>query len=230
MNQRSILYALPLAFAAFVACADDASVTVEVGNGIPTGPLEHPSIDAPRASAAPRRLSVDQWRASFPVIFGSDSKGRPITWNLDGNKPALEGSIAASLGEPDYIVNTDEALEPSLLYAKFADDAARSLCTQVLDADDVRTDPNTRVLLRFASKEDSVASNAAAIDANLRYLKLRFHGIYVPKEDTAATEPLRNLFAAAALASTAPEPIQKTRDAWKVVCVALVTAPEFHVY
>ena len=221
------LYALAALTAATLACYTDGGSDLVRGGPQDAPPLDHPL--GAGLSASPRRLSADQWRASLPVIFGNGVDGKPITWVVTPNKPALDvPTTAAAFGEPDYLTTTAEDLDPSVLYAKFTDDAARSVCFQVRDADLARTDPKTRVLVHDAALADTVASNAGAVNANLRYLKLRFHGVHVTDDGTL--EGLRKVFTTSAAGSTAATPELKNADGWLAVCVALVTAPEFHVY
>jgi len=196
-------------------------------------PVDHPPLDpskAPITSAQTRRLTVEQLRRSFPVAFGKDQDGEDITWRV-GNKNGLDEN-ADTMGEADYIITTEEILEPSPLYVKFADDAARSVCDQVLASDWTKAAPADRTLLRRVEKADTVATNPAGIDANLRYLELRMHGVKIADDDTATVEPLRALFTttvdAFAAGSTPTE--EHVKEGWRVVCVALLTAPEFHIY
>src|SRR5262245_59127810 len=136
------------------------------------------------------------------------------------------------MGEADYIIITEEILEPSPLYVKFADDAARSVCDQALASDATKAAPADRTILRRVEKTDTVATNPAGIDDNLRYLKLRMHGVKIADDDTATVEPLRALFTTTVDAFAAGvEPTEDhVKEGWRVVCVALLTAPEFHLY
>jgi hypothetical protein len=192
--------------------------------------VDHPPFDAPRKEATPRRLSVDQWRASIPVVFGNDVQGNPIAWTLPNGTPALAAGIARSMGEPDYLATTDEALSPSVAYSKFADDAGRALCTKAMDADAARVDASTRVLVRHVALADTVESNPDAVMKNLRYLKLRFHGVRLKDSDNTTLLPLREVLASAVKGSPSTDTAARSREGWKTVCVALFTAPEFHVY
>jgi hypothetical protein len=220
------LSVVPLA--AFAACsADDDGLRKGDGKSVP--PLDHAPVEVRSETATPRRLSTDQWRGSFPTIFGTDTAGAPITWKSGTSEPLESAGIKRALGEPDYITTTEEALEPSILYAKFTDDAARSVCGQALDADSARADAKTRVVVRFASPADSVESNVQAIDANLRYLKLRFHAVHVPDTETSLLAPLRDLFRTVSTGTTGSAEV-KAKSGWMAVCVALSTSPEFHIY
>lgn len=229
MKAQWFLALVPAAAIAAFACSGNGDDSLVQGSGN-APPVDHPPIQVQGTSASPRRLSTDQLRASLPIAFGKDATGAPITWK-NGANPALSNpGIARSLGEPDYINTTDEALEPSVLYAKFMDDAARNICGQGLDADATRTDPAQRALLRHVDLADTVESNAAGVDANLRYLKLRFHAVKVADGDAATVAPLRELLSTVSKASTETDPKAKAREGWNAVCVALVTAPEFNLY
>jgi hypothetical protein len=163
----------------------------------PAAPLDHPPIDVPQTkiAASPQRLTVSQLEASWAVALGKDKQGRDITWRLPDGTPGL-ARYARTLGEPDYLVSTEQNLEPSTLYAKFIDDAARSVCDQAIEADKTRTE-------KVITRHEDVAQN-------LRYLKLRMHGIQLDD-----VKPLQDLY---------------QKAGWRGVCVALVSAPEFHLY
>lgn len=227
MNRRC-----PIAVALVVLAGCEASEDVRLQKSDrPTGAIDHPPIEIPRMSASPRRLSTDQWRGSFATVFGKDANGAPLEWTLEKNRPALDNpAVTRSLGEPDYIGTTSEALQPSVLYAKFADDAARSLCDSAISADRARVDAASRTVVRRAAFTDTATSNPAAVDDNLRYLKLRFHGIHVTSGDESPVAPLRALFASATAGSAATDDVGRVVDGWRAVCVALATAPEFHLY
>jgi hypothetical protein len=86
--------------------------------------------------------------------------------------------------------------------------------------------------LRYVAKNDTLATNPTAVRNNLRYLKLRFHGIKVaPADDTQVAE-LATLFDKAIKGAAAGKSITQDHvfEGWRAVCVALLTAPEFHLY
>lgn len=190
-------------------------------------PTDHPPLDAPITSSGNSRLSVEQLRRSLPVVMGNDENGTPITWMI-GTKKGLDDN-ADTLGEADYIDTTQDNLEPSPLYLKFMDDAARDVCNRALTADLAKTDKSTRTIL---VEVESTDTTAAAVDANLRYLELRFWGVKVAADDTKSVAPLHSLFDTAVnAASGGKTPTQaNVEEGWRAVCVALVTAPEFHIY
>jgi hypothetical protein len=187
-------------------------------------PGNHSPVDAPPSRIRSRRLSAEQWRRAYPVVLGNDSAGRPIAW------PNLETAMFKdALGEPDYLTTTEEALEPNVVYAKYANDAAHHGCRLALDADLTRSGM-ARVIARYASFEDTVASNPAAIDANLVYLKKRFHGVTAAKGDPTRILPLQKLFTDGAASSRETTTAKKNKDGWMLVCIGLLTSPEFNAY
>jgi hypothetical protein len=204
---------------------DDHPVGVDTTPGGNTLPVDHPALDAPLMSAGARRVTVEQLRRSVPIVLGNDTAGNAITWKV-GTKNGFDEN-GDTLGEADYVNTTEDNLEPAPLYVKFVDDAARDVCTRALAADAARTDASTRVILRHVEKTDTVQSAAAKVDENLRYLKLRFHAA----KDANIT-PLRTLFdtAVTKAANGATPTAAHVSTGWHVVCVALLTAPEFHIY
>src|SRR5690606_638507 len=90
-----------------------------------------------------------------------------------------------------------------------------------------------RALYRFVDVLDTVETSPAGVDQNLRYLKLRFHGVRVPDDDAQGIAPLRTLFARGVEAARGTQSAlteAHVREGWRLVCVALMTAPEFHIY
>jgi hypothetical protein len=188
-----------------------------MGAGGGAGPVAGPP------SAGTRRLSVRQLAQTLPVVLGGN------TWQVgSANGFTTRG---ATLGEPDYLAVVDENLEPTALYQKFMGDMARDGCTRTANADAALAQ-NQRVLMRHVGLADTAASNRAGVDENLRYLKLRFHGVKVAPTDTASLDGLRRVFTdAVGAAAGGSTPNQAhVREGWRAVCVALLTAPEYHLY
>jgi hypothetical protein len=138
---------------------------------------------------------------------------------------------SATLGEPDYINVVDENLEASSLYQKFMGDMARDGCTRTANADAALAQ-NARVLMRFVALNDTLTTNAAGVNENLRYLKLRFHGVKVAPTDTTTLADLRTVFdtAVRGAAGTSTPTAAHVKEGWRAVCVSLLTAPEYHLY
>jgi hypothetical protein len=232
--------ALPLfLLGALAACSSGAPTPESSGPSLtetpemPSPPTDHPPIDPakkPVTSAVAQRVSIAQLRGAFPVILGKDVNGKDITW-MSGSNPALD-KMADVLGEADYAFVTQDNRDPSALYLKFMDDAARDVCGRALTADAARPSAADRVLLRHVGPTDTETTNAAGVAQNLDYLLLRFHGIKVKEGDTVRTAPLVKLFTDSVTAAAAGKPVTaaEVTEGWRAVCVALITAPEFHLY
>jgi hypothetical protein len=229
---------LMLSLCVVVSCTQSTDGKPQLATG-PTQmvlPFDHPPMTgsgggaAGGGSATPdvvmgtRRLSVAQLKASLPVVLGGS------TWKTNSTTVGFD-SRAAALGQPDYVSVTEENLEPSPLYLKFMADAARVACTDVVTVDAALAQ-NARVMTRFVSLTDTATTKPDDVNANLRYLKLRFHGIKVQPADDAAIAEARKLFSAAVsgAAGTATVTATHVREGWKAVCIALLTAPEYHLY
>jgi hypothetical protein len=130
------------------------------------------------------------------------------------------------MGEPDYLLVTEENLEPSLIVAKFVQDASQRVCTRWVAAE-AEKPAAERTLVRHDAAFDS--RDAAPVKAALRTLHLRFFARFVPEDATgeAALAPLYELFETAASTSV---PGREARDGWLAVCIALMSDPEFVVY
>jgi hypothetical protein len=232
-----------LAATSLVACQAKPAAGPSVSLGEPSGalPLDHPPVDfgtggsgggggSSSASAGARRLSVAQLKASIPVVLGTDTTGSPVSWKV-GKVDGFDAR-AAALGVANFTSVSEENLEPSPLYLKFMSDMARDVCNRAIAADAVRSQASERVLERFVGLTDTVSQNQAAVDQNLKYLKLIFHGVKVPDADDGPIAPLRTLFDATVKGAAGTSAITEShvREGWRAVCVALLTAPEFHLY
>src|SRR5690606_37814548 len=187
---RRIILVACLLSCGLAGCDQDAVPPVLDADRSEGLPPNHPEVDELRSLATSRgsgRLSVNQLRLSFPLVAGQTPEGDDISWTQ------LE-RYAAALGEPVYADVTIENLDPSLLYAKFMDDAARDVCNQILDNDPTVASAQDRTLYRFVDFGDTFETNPAGVDQNLRYITLRFHGIRVPDDETEGIASLRNLF------------------------------------
>lgn len=153
-----------------------------------------------------RRLRVEQLRRIIPQLFEG------ITWvDPEGNNQFDE--LIATLGEADYVERMADETVASPLFAKFMDDMAGSVCGQAMARDARNGEPSSRILTPYASD----------VYRNLRFLRLKFHGIHVPEESTESLLELKQLY----------ESIRGERGpqtGWFGICVAMVTAPEFISY
>ncbi len=211
---------------------------VEVSEPTPVLPIDHPPMEVPAmgpTAAQVQRLTIPQVRASVAKVLGNDVNGNPISWMTSSTQSGFD-RYGGALGTADFLNITEDSVEPSALYAKFMGDAARDACNRALAADNVKAEMADRVMTRFVERTDTVAKNPEGIDRNLRYLKLRFHGVMIPEDDPQSSQklaPLRTLFDTvvkkASNESANPSQAQ-VRVGWHAVCVALLTDPEFHLY
>ena len=99
---------------------------------------------------ARRRMDIHQLSAALERATGGQQ------WTEEDGSVSLE-ALAATLGEPDHIEQTDRDLGPSMLFMKFLGDAARAVCEDMKDAD-LATPESERVLLRYVAPEDDLQS------------------------------------------------------------------------
>jgi len=178
---------------------------------IPEGAIPEPYV-RPR-----RRMDLDQLDATIRRV--SDGIG----WT-EGNTN-LFVQLSETLGKPDYIEFTLEDLSASTLFQKFLGDAARSVCTKMLDRELNETDA-TPILLQHVSTTDTLESAPDAVEKNLRALHLRFHGRSGPADGSPdpALNTWRWLFETATMMTNDPT------QGWRTVCVGLMTHPFFYSY
>jgi hypothetical protein len=172
------------------------------------------------AARARHRMDVDQLDESLFVATG-------LRWEVSGTNQLTR--FRSTLGVPNFSTSTHEDLEVSPLFLKFVDDAARSVCTRLLDQEtaDGATD---RVFLVHADVEDRLPADEAAIDENLAMLLARFHGRVV-EPGSEELDPWRSLWSSSlALTRDAMTGEDDAEVAWRTVCVALVDHPDFYTY
>ncbi|MDX2012070.1 MAG: hypothetical protein SFW67_17890 [Myxococcaceae bacterium] len=154
---------------------------------------------------APRRLSAAQLHAAIEGATGEVWRG-PATivdpLSYTGTRDAPDADLlklyAAGLGAPDFNYTVQESLEPTITFAKYAEDAVRATCTAA-----ARKTPSTLVKV---SGDDEAARRA-----NATALVLRFWGdVIEPSSDEV--NGLLELHG---------------QGGWAAVCVALATHPRF---
>ena len=201
----------------------------------PTPPTTTPPVDItagqgtvvdlqpePEAPEVPvrqrRRMDLDQLDASIRRVTGG------IGWTeiRSGREVNLFDELAQTLGKPDYLQITDEDLEPSAMFQKFLDDAARTVCRDLMQQEDVRAS-NERVFFVHATPDTSLAETPQDALANLQYLLLRFHGRHLAA-DSAEMEPWRWLM------QSAEHVTNDQAVVWQTLCVGLMTHPDFYTY
>ena len=164
-----------------------------------------------------RRMDIDQLAASVERATG----GIRWTEQRDGKTVDLFEELAPTLGKPDYLQSTDEDLTPSLLFQKFLDDAAISVCGELMERE--AASPASPVFLVSVQPTDTFDSAPDAVEENLRAALLRFHGRKLKAGDPQL-EPWTWLFRSATEASGDP------LTGWNTVCIGLLTHPDFYSY
>jgi hypothetical protein len=164
-------------------------------------------------------MSIEQIARSIPIVTNG------IAWTEDfgGGPVDMLAVLAPTLGAPDYLLVTEENLEPSLIIAKFMQDASHRICTRWVERD--KSLPSAeRTLIAHPVWGSLVESD---VKTSLRALKLRFLSNYsAPGNDTGIAD-LYGLFVAA---SAAAPKAYRADDGWLAVCLALMTDPEFVLY
>lgn len=196
---------------------DPIPVELMPGESVALMPPEPPPEVVVPPSRGRRRMTVDQIDAAVQRVSGG------IAWTDGRTETSLFQTLSKTLGKPDYIQITTEALDPSALFQKFLDDAARSVCARIVARDLETPDTADRVLLRHVSRVDTLVSNTAAVDDNLQYLLQRWHG-RVAEIGSPQLAGWRWLFESATFVSGEP------LDGWNAVCVGLFVSPDFYTY
>ena len=165
-----------------------------------------------------RRMDLDQLGSSIRTVTG----GIGWTETRGSTEVDLFQDLGATLGRPDFLEITTEDLEPSALFLKFMDDAARSVCAKVVTREVNGTD-DTRALFIHIEPTQNPLRNADLTDRNLSALLLRYHGRTVPV-GSPQLEHWRWLIRSVMQVNSIPV------EAWRAVCVGLLTHPDFYSY
>ncbi len=190
-------------------------VTVDPGTEVDLRP-------APELPQAPyrqrRRMDLDQLDATIRSVTG----GIGWTETRSGREVNLFVELAQTLGKPDYLQITEEDLEPSAMFQKFLDDAARSVC-QGLMAAEISRPTAERVFFVHATRTDTLGDNPDKVIENLQYLLLRYHGRKVGPD-------AGELKAWHWLMQSAEHVTDDQPEVWRTLCVGLMTHPDFYTY
>ncbi len=163
---------------------------------------------------APKRLTVDQLRRVVPELTDGH------TWHLDS--PFAGSSflipmfdlMGPTLGEADYVTTSVNFLDPIPSFMKYVDEMAAQVCANTL------LEPGNTALVPFPDD----------VDRNLRFLRLKFHGIYVPEDTVEGITELRTLYDGLfERYGEHPNPAYHVVP-WLGVCLAVMTDPEFYIY
>jgi hypothetical protein len=209
MSARWLLVSL-----AFFACSEEVE-TVETPATIGPGVVADlgTAPDRPR-----RRMDIDQLDRSIRAVTGG------IGWEDGSGRNQFE-RYASTLGVPDYQQNTIEDRDASVIFLKFLDDAARSVCRRLMTREEEGTEERT--FLVHATPEDVLPAGRSAIDQNLAYLLLRFHGKMI-EPSSPEIERWRTAFERSSADPMGGDP--SAMRGWNAVCVALVNHPDFYTY
>ena len=168
---------------------------------------------------APRRLTVEQLARSIPVITGG------LAWEEDfGEGPVdMLQLLSGTLGAPDYLLVTEESLEPSLIIAKFMTDAAHRVCARWIERDKTLPAAQRTLIVH----DDWASMDAEDVEASLAQLHVRFFSRPIGPDEVHVLAPWETLFFAAA--DAAPAGVAAD-DGWFAVCIGMMTSPETVLY
>lgn len=153
-----------------------------------------------------RRVSLEKLKRSVPFLLGG------VTWRHRNGQNMFD-QLKLTLGGADYIALGKNNDDVTKLFLKLMDDMAMNVCKNAIAAD-YKKAANVRNFVRFESD----------VNANLRFIRLKFHAIYVPKTSTQGITKLRALY---------DKVLAKTKSqakAWELICIATLTSPEFYAY
>ena len=171
--------------------------------------LTHPPVIV-EPGRARRRMNLDQLESAFLQT----SRGLNWTEMQGGREVSLFQSLSVTLGKPDYIQTTTEVLEPTTLFQKFLDDAARQVCGKMIARDLER--PSEALVMNWSE-------DGASLNAHLQALLLHFHNRDLA-DDSPDLAQWRWLYDSLIFMTDAPA------ERWSAVCVALFTHPDFYTY
>jgi hypothetical protein len=219
MKTRLLKYPALLLFVLLLAtgaCSDDDDSSPPIQTPDVTEDTSEPT---PLPGRQPRRMSIEQLQRSIPIVTGG------LEWVEDFGEGELNmlTILAPTLGAPDYLLVTEENLEPSLIIAKFIQDASHRICTKWVERDKARPASERTLVIH----DDWYSVDEETVKTNIRALLFRFFAKAVDAQDDLAVQDLYELFGAAAL--NAPL-ANKADDGWLAVCLALMSDPEFILY
>ena len=161
-----------------------------------------------------QRMDLDQLDRAMLDATG-------FRWREAGSGEPMFERLASTLGKPNFIENTLEDLSPSLLFHKFLDDGARSVCTELMSAE-VERDAEERIFLTHVDP-NAPLSDAEGVNLTLSNALLRFHGRHIePASEELAVWRW--------LLENTPTSEGEPLLAWTNVCAGLITHPDFYAY
>lgn len=177
----------------------------------PIDPLAEPSI------RARRRMDLDQLNAAIRRVTGG------IGWTETRGEVEVDlfEELSLTLGKPNFIGTTREDLAPGAMFQKFLADAARSVCTRLIDREQ---NSSEHIFFVHATPRTTWARDPVAVNENLSALLLRFHGVDVAPDSTELNNWQWLFQSAESVSPDDPSAV------WKTICVALLTHPDFFTY
>ena len=162
-----------------------------------------------------RRLTADQVFASLEVATGQ-------RWDD-------EEEFAATLGRPDFSEVTAEGREMSVGFAKLVGDAARQTCRRAVEQDRELSNPNERAILQKVNDVNQLDPFDPGVAENLRYLTLRFLGVYIEDDADRRIQPWIDIMQSG-LDPSDDARFEQAQDRWIAVCTGLALHPDFLTY
>jgi hypothetical protein len=150
-----------------------------------------------------KRLNIDQLDQA--ILAASNG----IRWRQD-NDDNLLATLAFTLGKPDYFEVTTEDLGTTVLFMKFLEDAAGSVCRQMTERD-------------LANDSHDLIAPSEGLALQIESLLLRFHNRSLSEDHPDSKQWLW-------LYETALRISDSEIEAWRTVCVALIRHPDFYTY
>ena len=176
-----------------------------------SGPRGTSNLDIPETKRI-ERLNARQFFRALEVTTGQ-------SWSR-------ADQYAATLGQPDFDQVVQESNDISISFVKLAGDAAREVCRDAVNADLELETQADRIISRDV---DSMDPMDPSVERNIRYLVLRFHGIYITDDLDSRLDPWVSLIRSE-LPEEPEERLNQMPDRWKAVCVGLISHPDFMTY
>ena len=231
MTRLGFLFAGTLLAMGMQACNGDKTTPASSGSEmmLPEAPTQTPTRDPVLPPADDRQTETTEGRTeTAPPLWAPEPLSRVrkrlnvdqlgnaiwtatdgLRWTQDNDDDLLE-TLSLTLGKPDYVEITTENLESNVVFMKFLEDAAGSVCRQMVDRD---VDAGTHLLI----------APDGEIETHLIHLLEKFHSRVVAA-NAQDVKQWRWLYDSALTISA------DTNAAWHTVCVALIRHPDFFTY
>ncbi|MGF1464986.1 MAG: hypothetical protein ACFCGT_02530 [Sandaracinaceae bacterium] len=162
-----------------------------------------------------RRMDLEQLDASLTRAAGG------LSWMVNNQSGFVV--FADTLGVPDFVNRSAEDLTVNLLFTKFLEDAARSTCRRLVFGNGDAEAAARAAVFRMVDV-GSTEVPLETLRAQVAELLLRFHGRRVAVDDPSLGPWL-------GLRHRVQESEGGTAQrGWEVLCVALITHPDFYTY